>query len=104
MSLRKYFLFSISIVSLLLLFLSNPSETNYLTRVSDDYAKHHHNMDLPTEILQHIGASHRTSYFLFSTYDYEFGNMKVFYFGIANSIHYLGIQTKKRESKPFKVV
>lgn len=86
------------------LFFSNPTESKYLARVSDDYAKHHDKMDLTTEILQQIGASHRTSYLLFSTYDFEFGNTKVFYFGIASSIHYLGIQTKKRETKPIKVV
>ena len=84
--------------------LSNPSETTYLQRVSDDYAQYHPKMDIPTEVLQQVGQSNRTTYLFFSTYDYRFGNMRVFYFGVANSVYYMGLQRKKKEKRPIKVV
>jgi hypothetical protein len=86
------------------LFFSNPSERNYLTRVSNDYTKFHHYDEIPVEVLQQIGDSNRTTYLLFSTYDYQFGKMKVFYFGFANSIYYIGLKRNSKKERPLKIV
>jgi hypothetical protein len=104
MKILKHLHLIILFVFFTILFLSNPSESTYLSRVSNDYAQYHHNMDISIEMLEHIGESNRTTYILFSTYDYKFGNMRVFYIGIANSIYYLGTKTKKRDRTPIKVV
>jgi hypothetical protein len=91
---------------LLLAFLSisNPSENTYLERVSDDYAQYHPKMDIPLEVLEQVGQSNRTTYLFFSTYDYRFGNMRIYYLGVANSVYYLGLQRKGQEKRPAKVV
>jgi hypothetical protein len=104
MKILKHLHLIILFIFFAMLFLSNPSESTYLSRVSEDYAQYHQNMDISIEMLEHIGESNRTSYLLFSTYDYKFGNIRVFYIGIANSIYYLGTKTKKRDRTPIKVV
>jgi hypothetical protein len=104
MKLYKHFPLLILLCFFAFLVISNPSELTYLNRVSVDYAQYHPKMDIPTEVLQQVGQSNRTTYLFFSTYDYRFGNMQVFYFGVANSIYYLGLQRKKSERRPIKVV
>lgn len=104
MKILKHLYLFIILIFLSLLFISNPSESTYLSRVSEDYAQFHHNKEITMKILEQIGQSNRTTYLLFSTYDYQFGNVRVFYVGVANSIYYLGSKTKKQDRKPIKVV
>ena len=104
MNLKYHLIILVVLLVAAFLGLSNPSEETYLARVSNDYTQYHINQEIPVEVLQHIGRSHRSTYLLFSTYDYQFGNVKVFYFGIANNIYYVGIQKQKKEENPIKVI
>lgn len=101
---RIHLIALVLLVVLVVLSFSNPTESTYLSRVSDDYKQHHINYDIPAEVLQVVGKSNRSTYLLFSTYDYQFGNIKVFYFGVANHIFYVGTKRKKQEKNPVKIV
>jgi hypothetical protein len=67
MNLKRRLLLAGMLFLLSYLFVSNPTESTYLSRVLDDYARYHENMDISVEMLQEIGESHRTTYFFFST-------------------------------------
>lgn len=104
MNLKRRLLLAGTLFLLSYLFISNPTESTYLSRVLDDYARYHENMDISVEMLQEIGESHRTTYFFFSTYDYRFADMKVFYFGVANSIYYVRLHRDDDKEGPVKFV
>ena len=90
--------------SLAFLSFSNPTERTYLSRVSQDYKQYHADYDIPADVLQVVGRSNRSTYLLFSTYDYQFGDTKIFYFGVANQIIYMGSKKRKKEKNPIKIV
>lgn len=82
----------------LILILTNPSEEDYLDRVSMDYAAIHGGMKLSSDDLLRMGKSHRTNYLFFSTYEYEFGTIVVRYVGFALST--FQVQSLRKESQP----
>ena len=104
MNLKNHLILLVFLLVLAFLSLSNPSEETYLTRVSDDYKEYHINADIPVEVLEQIGKSNRSTYLFFSTFDYQFGGIKIFYIGVANNIYYVGMQRSKKEDRPIKMI
>ena len=104
MNLKSRLFVLVFLLTLAILSLSNPSEKTYLTRVSNDYMEYHIKAEIPVEVLEQIGKSNRSTYLLFSTFDYQFGGIKVFYFGVANNIYYVGMKRKKKEDRPIKMI
>lgn len=85
----------ITVILVLVLGISNPNEEAFLQKVSDTYGQFHGGLQFsPAELLE-MGKSYRESYFLFSTYRYEFGSIRVNYFGAGNMVFYLGSYRKK---------
>ena len=78
------------LVFLLVLILTNPSENKFLKSVSEDYGHMHTGVSMDSKILKHIGNSNRTSYLIYSKYEYRFQGISVFYMGILNRVIYLG--------------
>ena len=70
--------------------LLNPSEKQYLSRVAADYGQNHEGMSIGIKELMHYGSSQKSNYILFSAYSYEFGNMRVSYWGVLGIIFYSG--------------
>ncbi len=85
-----------------LLIVLNPSEEAYLRRVSLDYGLLHHGMDIPIESLERIGTRERTSYLIFSTYEYRFGKIGVTYVGCANKIWFTGSLRASENNNPVR--
>ena len=100
-AIMKSFVYSTLIVviaALITLLITNPSESKFLNRVSHDYGAVHKRQTLNKQALLMIGESHRKSYYLFSTYSYQFGNIKVDYVGIANTTIYMGSNAAVRRN------
>jgi len=104
MNLKSHLTVLVLLLVLAFLSFSNPSEKTYLTRVSNDYMEYHIKVEIPVEVLEQIGKSNRSTYLLFSTFDYQFGGVKVFYFGVANNIYYVGMKRKTKEDRPIKMI
>lgn len=104
MNLKNHLILLVLLLMLVFLSISNPSEKSYLTRVSNDYMEYHIKADIPVEVLEEIGKSNRSTYLFFSTFDYQFAGVKVFYLGVANNIYYVGMQRRKKEDRPVKIV
>ena len=68
------------------LVITNPPESRYLAKIAADYGSGHTGSMMAIEQLQELGSGERTSYGLFSTYRYEFGNVGVSYLGIATYV------------------
>lgn len=73
------------LIGLLVLLLTNPSEEDFLNKVSLDYGALHGGMRFSNDDLLRMGESHRKNYLFFSTYQYEFGTIGVRYIGFASS-------------------
>lgn len=69
--------------------LSNPSEEKFLNRVSSEYGAVHGGMSFSNADLLQMGESRRQSYFIFSTYEYEFGTIGVRYVGFLFSVFHV---------------
>jgi hypothetical protein len=92
--------FSIALILLLItLTLTNPSEVRYLDRISDDYGQMHGGLEFSPDDLLKMGDGKRTTYGLFSHYEYSFGKIKVEYIGVAGSVYYLGSDTSENNQK-----
>ena len=89
---------AVLLAMILVLTLTNPSETAYLRRVSTDYGDIHHGMQMDPQMLRQVGESERRSFVLMSTYRYSFGTIAVDYFGVASIIVYLGSTQKHQPS------
>lgn len=83
-----------------MLILGNPTEGQFLRRVTRDFGSIHHGMKLTTTQLKAMGESDHRSFFLFSLYDYQFGNIRVSYLGIAFYQYYLGSSTEATLKTP----
>jgi len=81
---------AVLLAMILVLVLTNPSETAFLVKVSEDYGAIHHGMEMDPQMLRQVGESERRSYVLLSTYRYTFGTIAVDYVGVASLIIYLG--------------
>ncbi len=75
--------------------LLNPSEKQYLSRVATDYGQMHEGLSIDIKELMHYGKSQKSNYILFSTYSYEFGNMRVSYWGVFSFIFYSGSESSE---------
>lgn len=99
----KYIGFGIVLLAAILFF-SNPSEADFMEKIVEDYGQIHPGFELSTSDLQEMGSTHYSSFLVYSTYAYEFGNIKVHYIGVFGSIHSLGFDQKgdgdKKEEKP----
>ena len=94
---------AVAVTSLVLLWVSNPSESNYLREISVEYSKYHDQTKISHEVLRIIGKKKRDNYALFSTYSYKFGRLTFYYFGVAGRIYSLGSKVADEEI-PFKSV
>ena len=97
-------LFSFIIVALIL---SNPSESRFLDKLSEDYGAMHGNQRIDKWMLVHVGHSTRSNWVLCSRFNYQFGNIGVSYFGIGGFIIHTGSYTnqfKKSKEIPLKEI
>jgi hypothetical protein len=85
--------FSISgILSALLIIglgLSNPSQRHYQESIVAEFEKFHGGISISVDQLLEMGHGNRNSFFLFSTYQYEMGNIGVKYWGIAGQVFFI---------------
>ncbi|MCZ4410597.1 hypothetical protein O3Q51_17405 [Cryomorphaceae bacterium 1068] len=79
--------------------LSNPSEEKFLNKVSQKYGAVHGGTNFTNADLLQMGESRRQSYFIFSTYEYEFGTIGVRYVGFLFSVFHV---ESYREEDPQK--
>ena len=89
--------------------LTNPTDGDYLQKVSEDYGSVHAGYDFSVKDLRVVGEGTRKSYWFFSTYSYRFGNLGVTYFGMAKMVVYTGsfnepVKEKKEEDIAMKVL
>jgi len=77
------------IIGIVFMAVGNPSEPKFLNKVSAEYGSVHGGMTFSNAELLQMGESHRQSYFIFSTYEYEFGTIGVRYFGFIFSVFYV---------------
>jgi len=84
-------------IGFILFIITNPSEDDFLTRLGNDYGNMHHGTKVSNEMLKHMGKSKRTTYLLWSTFHYEFGNATADYYGVANIIFF-----KRSTYEPFE--
>lgn len=93
----------IAIVLLVLavvLFITKPTEEQYLDRVVADYANIHPGMILTANDLVSMGNTHYTDNVFFSAYRYEFGQISVSYWGVLGYVYYKGYQYETEEQQP----
>ena len=69
--------------------LSNPTQRQYQESIVAEFGQFHGGMSLSVEQLLKLGHGNRDSFFLFSTYQYEMGNIGVKYWGIAGQIFFI---------------
>jgi hypothetical protein len=74
------------IIGIIFMALSNPSEQKFLDKVSAEYGAVHDGTSFSHADLLQMGESRCQSYFIFSTYEYEFGTIGVRYVGFLFSI------------------
>jgi hypothetical protein len=86
-------------VLIAVLIAGNPSEGSYLNEVSNNYGQVHGGIQFSQSDLLEMGESNRTSYLLFSTYEYRFGSIGVRYVGFLFSVFQVG---SFREEIPVK--
>ena len=82
-----------------ILFFSNPSESDFMEKIVEDYGQIHPGFELSASDLQKMGSTHYSSFLVYSTYAYEFGNIKVHYLGVFGSIHSLGFDQNEKGDK-----
>lgn len=101
----KIKIFLVVSVVMLLMF-TNPSERQFLERVSLDYGSNHYGVVIDHDLLLEMGKSDRASFFIFSKFSYQYGNISVTYFGIANSIFFMDskVNSYKIKKKSIKKV
>ena len=79
----------ISGLLILVLALSNPSQGDYQQRIVYEFGQFHGGMSITVDQLIEMGHGSRDSFFLFSTYQYEMGNIGVKYWGIAGQSFFI---------------
>jgi hypothetical protein len=89
----------IAVALLLLLMLTNPSENAFLQKISEDYGAQHGGWSLDADDLTKIGSGERTTYFVLSTYSYEFGKISVTYLGIMGSVYFIDSDSNRSRPK-----
>lgn len=94
---KKHFPILLLVLIVGSLLFSNPNESRYLANIHNYYTSQYFESNLTTETIKSIGEHERVTYLLFSTYTYQLGKRKAYYFGIANNVFFLG---SKRHSKP----
>ena len=77
------------IALLLLLGYTNPQEDEYLEKIAKDYNLDFHGEGLAVQLLQESGDGQYQNYILFSSYNYQFGNSGVAYFGLADKLFFI---------------
>jgi hypothetical protein len=82
-------LFTLMLASLVI---TNPTEEDYFNRIVKDYAQNHAGFIITKVDLANMGQTQYKSNFIYSTYSYQFGNIKVVYWGILGSIFYSGFE------------
>jgi hypothetical protein len=85
------------LMGIIFMALSNPSEEKFLMRIAVEYGAVHGGAHFNTAELRAMGESRRQSYFIFSTYEYEFGTIGVRYVGFLFSIFHIESYLKKTE-------
>lgn len=91
------------LMAMVILWLGNPPERQYLESVANDFGKTHHGMTLNAKQLATMGESTYHEFLIASSYEYAFGNIQVAYFRIAFTTFYLGSSRKSTASpKPLK--
>jgi len=73
----------IVVVIILALAFSNPSQRKYQEQIVAEFGQFHGGMSISVDQLLELGHGNRESFFLFSTYQYEMGNIGVKYWGVA---------------------
>lgn len=101
---KKHSFILLVVVIAVSLFLSNPTQSTYLSKISYEFTSHHSEYEVPENALRKIGTHKRVSYLLFSTYTHRFGQSKMYYFGIANNVFYLGSRHFYHTASELKVV
>ena len=82
------------------LFLTKPSEEQFLDRVVVDYANIHPEIVLTANDLVSMGNTHYTDKIFFSSYRYEFGQISVSYLGMMGFVYYNGYQNETEDQQP----
>ena len=80
----------ILLVLLIFLVIGNPSQSQFLTAVKEDFASNHHGTAIGTDMLKSMGNYTHKTYLLFGTFEYSFGNISVKYLGVGFMTFYLG--------------
>ncbi len=99
----RVFLIS-AMLMLLLLFFTNPNESDYLKSISSNYGELHHGLSLDESDLLKLGNGKRASFVFFSTYKYRYGTISVSYFGILSKVYFTGSSWDMKESEEEKEI
>ncbi len=86
------------------LVLTNPTEEEYFNQVVQDYAQNHDGFIITKVDLANMGQTQYKSNLIYSTYSYQFGNIKVAYWGILGSVFYSGFEKDEANLDSSKTV
>ena len=95
----KNILILITCVALIGLTLSNPSQEKFQKKLVDDFGQFHGGVSLSIDQIMSLGHGNRNSFFIFSTYQYEMGNIGVKYWGIAGQTIFIKSFRKDEQQK-----
>lgn len=101
-------LFKVLVILLLLLtsicIIKNPSEDDFMHQIVMDYSLSHPEFELTKSDLIKMGTTKYSSYLIFSTFSYRFGDIEVYYWGILGSIYSNGFKENLQQKQNNKTV
>jgi hypothetical protein len=90
-------LFSV-ILFLMILILLVPNKDDYFLRIAKDYGSNHQSVQLTPEDLMKLGDFEYQNRFLYSHFEYQFGNISVSYYGFLSFIIFEKSEFKEQKS------
>lgn len=96
----KYIGLGMILLAVVLVF-TKPTEADFFDQIVTEYSQIHPEFKLTAENLKEMGNTRYSSFVVYSSYAYQFGNIEVHYLGIFGGIYSLGYQNEhdKIESK-----
>ncbi|WNB16808.1 hypothetical protein [Marivirga arenosa] len=91
------------ILLLIIIIATVPNQKAYFDRVAHDYGSIHNNSSITSEMIKEMGHFKYQNWFLYSEFEYQFGNISVSYFGFLNIIIFKNSKTVASKKPTFTV-
>lgn len=80
-----------------------PNENDYFLRIAEDYGANHQNLELNASDLIELGEFEYHNRFVYSQFEYQFGNISVSYYGFLSFIIFEKSEFKEQRSPQITV-